>query len=239
MSKTVNIPLEDLEIHELALRTPSMTDIQFNSLKESISTNNQLEPIKIYRGKVIDGRHRVKAMRELNKETIMTINEQSNQSIEDIENKVLNVWETRRHQTPTQKAIFALYEFQKLKMSGEKVSQGEIASKFGTSRLMLSRAKTLSGLVPKDIMDLLFNGGRVNISSSTKSATTDSLSTLINHYKMMTKETINNSINSSTNDDFTDDEMRTIRERISDLHDEFGSRILSKMNNMLYQSLKD
>ena len=55
----------DYELHELAMVLPEMDEETFSSLKESIIAHGQREPIILWREPVIDGRHRLKACREL------------------------------------------------------------------------------------------------------------------------------------------------------------------------------
>src|SRR2546429_8632849 len=55
----------DLEIHPLAQRMPEMEDTEFNLLKESIQRDGLLQPIVLYQGKILDGRHRYRACLEL------------------------------------------------------------------------------------------------------------------------------------------------------------------------------
>ncbi len=239
MSKVSSKSLNDLEIHDLALRTPAMNDIQFKALRMSLAEQGQLEPIRLYRGKVIDGRHRIKAARELEWENINTVSEASSQSIEDVEQKVLHGWENRRHQTVTQKAIFAYNEFCKLRREGNTISQGAVAQQFGVSRLMLSRAKTLDELVSDDILNVLFNGGKINIGLESNPQLTDSLGSLINHFRANTQKILASSDGSSSMDDFTDDEIRSIYSKVDELKNEFSNRLLKKMTNILYAELKD
>ncbi|SEA90585.1 Spo0J and IME4 domain-containing protein [Acidovorax soli] len=44
---------------------PAMNSDEFNALKQSIQRNGQSEPILLFRGQVVDGRHRLKACQEL------------------------------------------------------------------------------------------------------------------------------------------------------------------------------
>ena len=55
----------DYEIHPLAKRMPEMEDTEFNLLKESIQRDGLLQPIVLYEGKILDGRHRYRACQEL------------------------------------------------------------------------------------------------------------------------------------------------------------------------------
>ena len=154
MSNYHKMSLSEVEIHELANLTPSMTEAEFKGLKLSIHENGQQMPIKMYRGKCIDGRHRVKALRELGIADVFYENENSQLSLDDIRTKILTVYERRRHQTPTQKAIMAYREYQRVRESGDKVGQGTIAESLGTTIKQLGRAKQLEEVAGKDIVEL-------------------------------------------------------------------------------------
>jgi len=48
-------------LDEIALQSPEMTDEQSEWLKASIQEVGQLLPIILFKGRVIDGRHRLRA----------------------------------------------------------------------------------------------------------------------------------------------------------------------------------
>ena len=53
------------DIHPIATIFPAMGDAEFQALKADIEQYGQREPIWLYEGKVIDGRHRLRACEEL------------------------------------------------------------------------------------------------------------------------------------------------------------------------------
>lgn len=153
--------IENLSIHEYAYLTPNMIDDQFNALVLDIKDNGQLEPVKVCRGKIYDGRHRMKALGLLGEKTIK-IDIDNTLSEEDIKSQVRSL-ENRRHQTPTQLAIMAYKEYMLLsKDKDTKENQGVVASRFGISRSNLAEVKSLAERAP-DIVDFLFNGQKFNI----------------------------------------------------------------------------
>jgi hypothetical protein len=231
-----SVKLEDIVIHSLATITPQMTDIQYDALKEDLQINGQLEPITLYKGKVVDGRHRVQAMTELKMDTINTTALPESMTIADVRQVVLSK-EKRRHQTPTQLAIMAYSEYLRQRSKGGKVSQGELAKVFGTNRMMMSRVSKLDKLVPQEIMELLFNGHKITISKDGKVFTTDSLNSLINYYERITEETISASMDNKTNTDATDDEHRVVEEVLDRLEVEYSGRILKMLSTNLYRRL--
>lgn len=60
--------LDALEPHPYADLVPEMSPDEFEALKADVRQNELLEPIVIYDGQVLDGRHRHRAFREVRKE---------------------------------------------------------------------------------------------------------------------------------------------------------------------------
>lgn len=158
------VRIETLGVHEYAKLTPNMVDDQFNALVIDIQNNGQLEPVKVCRGKIYDGRHRLKALTALGKSHIK-IDVNDNLTEDDIRSQVRSL-ENRRHQTPTQLAIMAYKEYMMLSSNADtKVSQGDVAARFGVTRTNLAEVKSLAERAP-DIVDILFNGHKFNIGST-------------------------------------------------------------------------
>lgn len=59
-----------IEIHPLALRVPAMTEVEFAALKADIAENGLLRAITMYDGRVLDGRHRLRACEETGTEPL-------------------------------------------------------------------------------------------------------------------------------------------------------------------------
>lgn len=237
MSNYHKMSLSEVEIHELANLTPSMTDAEFKGLKLSIHENGQQMPIKMYRGKCIDGRHRVKALRELGITEVLYENENSQLSLEDVRTKILTVYERRRHQTPTQKAILAYREYQRVRELGEKVGQGAIAESLGTTIKQLGRAKQLEEVAGKDIVELLFQGNKINIGTEAHPNNTDSLDSLINYFKKHREMIVIQTKSTNISEDYTDEEMLTLNDALNKLQSEYSHRMLSRLTFMLRSTL--
>lgn len=239
MSNYHKMSLTEVEIHELANLTPSMTEAEFKGLKLSIHENGQQMPIKLYRGKCIDGRHRVKALRELGITEVLYENENSQLSLEDIRTKILTVYERRRHQTPTQKAILAYREYQRVKESGDKIGQGAVAESLGTTIKQLGRAKQLDEVAGKDIVELLFQGNRINIGTEAHPNNTDSLDSLINYFKKHREMIVIQTKSTNISEDYTDEEMLTLNDALNKLQSEYSHRMLSRLAFMLRSTLNE
>lgn len=237
--KTTTLKVEDIEIHELAHLTPVMTEGRFKALKQSITDLGQKLPIVMYRGKCIDGRHRIRAFRELGLTDIESINENSQMSIEDIKETILNGYEQRRHQTPTQSAIMAYREWLACKAAGEKVSQGAIAEKHGIGLKQIGRAKQLQSAAGDDIIELLFQGNKINIGTEHTPNNTDSLYSLINYFNKHKELIIEQTKETTLSNDFTDEEVATLNITLNSLKSEYSSRMLGRLNSMIYHIIKD
>jgi len=53
--------MDELRVSEIAKQMPSMTDAEYAALRESIAAYGLFEPIWLYRGEILDGRHRYRA----------------------------------------------------------------------------------------------------------------------------------------------------------------------------------
>lgn len=56
---------ESMQMHPYCMAIPEMTQKEFADLKEDISGSGQLEPIVVFQGMILDGRHRFRACMEL------------------------------------------------------------------------------------------------------------------------------------------------------------------------------
>ena len=54
-----------MEFHEIANIFPMMTGDDYNALKDDIEANGLIESVVIYEGKILDGRNRYRACKEL------------------------------------------------------------------------------------------------------------------------------------------------------------------------------
>jgi transcriptional regulator with XRE-family HTH domain len=145
--------------HIIASEHREMSDEEFESLKLSIEENGQLVPIITYRGKLVDGRHRQRALIELGINEMKSIVIANNTPLEDVRSKVIGT-EMRRTDTPTQKTIRA-YKF--YKDSHGEYTQEEVAQKFGVSRTSISLAKKLESIAGSETLDKFYENGYVYI----------------------------------------------------------------------------
>jgi len=212
----------DIDIHKVAYLNPLSTDEDYMSLKLSIESVGQLEPIKLYKGKLIDGRHRLKAAKELNI-TIRYINLPETMTIEDVKAIVMGT-EKRRHQTPTQKAISAYKYYEMMISDGSKISMGKAAEEYGSNRKMVDRAKKLWKLAGEQIMENLHDGAKLKVGENHP---TDSMLTLINHFNVIREEMIQ-TVKPATGE-LTDDEVQYIKD--------MAQTIKASMNNVSIKTL--
>jgi ParB-like chromosome segregation protein Spo0J len=94
---------KDLEIDPLATLFPPMAEEEFTRLKADIAARGQLEPIWTHRGRVVDGRHRLRACRELGLEPVVREYDGDGTVLDFVIAKNLH----RRHLSANQRALVA------------------------------------------------------------------------------------------------------------------------------------
>lgn len=172
------IRLDEITLHRITETHPMMSVEQFDALKSDIELNGQLQPAIVYRGKIVDGRHRYKALTQLGKEDIKVVRLQNNLTLDEVTNLV-NSTEMRRHQSPTQLAIkgYRLYKLGKL-------TQKEVPSKVGCSLTNLKAVISLESLGRLDVVELLESGGKFDVSRDSRfNKMTDSLLAITSYIK--------------------------------------------------------
>jgi molecular chaperone DnaK (HSP70) len=100
--------LGDLVAHELAALMPMIEGQEFLNLKADIKRNGIQEPIRLFQGKILDGRNRCKAAKELEREGGFTFKasdfKEFTGTVEDAEAYVIPANFQRRQMSNKQKA---------------------------------------------------------------------------------------------------------------------------------------
>jgi ParB-like chromosome segregation protein Spo0J len=234
----MEMKLKELTIHKLASVTPPMSHSDFQAFKLDIDTNGQLEPVKVYRGAVIDGRHRYKALSELGKDTIKVTLLDDNLTESDLEVLVQSC-EVRRHQSATQKAIYGWKRYNHYRQIGRKTSQGEIAKELGVARSNMAKVESLYKIAGEVIIEALFAGETLKIKSSTgKSYSTDSLNSILNYYQKINDEMIEDGKAPKELDDLTDEELLKIEKFYTQISAELSLREQEYLNTKIYNNYR-
>ena len=139
--------------HPVAEQNPLMGAEEFRALKISLSLHGQLEPILLYRGKVVDGRNRVTALYELSEPQVGYIKLKNNLTLNDLKELVL-IKETRRKQTATQLAITALSSMK----SSKKEEYERVSLAHGISSKQIQRAKKVKKMLSNEQFLALHQG---------------------------------------------------------------------------------
>lgn len=155
------LALADVTLHPLVETHPRMEKDQYNALITSLRLSHQIEPIVLYRGKVVDGRHRCLALKELGADVVYAISLPNNTTLEEV-GAFVDATETRRHQSATQLAIKA-YDYWKR----TKCTQLEAVAATGGSRANLQNVAKIVKHGRIDIINTLRAGGKVDISDKT------------------------------------------------------------------------
>jgi predicted transcriptional regulator len=134
------------------------------ALNHDIAVNGQLDPIILWRGKIVDGRCRQKACLSCNER--IKYKELVDEMTEDEVKSFVKSVNTRRNLTMTQKVIVALRDYLDKKNTGKKgVSFPKIAKEWGVSANIVKNAKYISEHMP-ELLEPLFNGQSVSIENS-------------------------------------------------------------------------
>jgi len=177
LNKLDNVIVKDIELHELCEMHPIMSDSQFEALKDSLSLNGQQQPITLYRGKVIDGRHRIKAMIELGKIEAAAEEVPRNTKMDEVK-AFVRASETRRHQSVSQLACNAYLALNNPKSSIKTAS--EAALDFGVSKRDVSYCVTIANSCGSDVIRTLAIGEKAGVQIGNSFKTYTSIRSLYN-----------------------------------------------------------
>lgn len=160
-----------LEIHPIANLFPEMSESQFDELKQDIAQNGLQMPILMYSGKVVDGRHRLRACSALG--IIPKFAELEASNDKSVEQSVISINLHRRHLTESQKAIIAARLTNSSVGSNQHtagaVSQRKVAEELGISVDSVQRGKkVLNNGTPELIAAV--SEGKIDISNAAKLA---------------------------------------------------------------------
>ena len=234
MKEIFELDITTLSIHDEALATPRMLEVQYEALKADIEQNGQLDPVVIYRGKIVDGRHRFLILNELNIKTITCFKMPNNSTLSDIK-KLVRSKETRRHETATQLAISALRHITK---SNEKITQAEASKMFGVGPKAIGFAKKiLVDYKREDLLDILFDGGKINIGTSYQPFMTDSLKTIVNWLDENKATSVENKIGITARTELTEDENIIVNQFVRSVQKE-SKFVLDEIANRIYSLVK-
>ena len=234
MKEIFELDITTLSIHDEALATPRMLEVQYEALKADIEQNGQLDPVVIYRGKIVDGRHRFLILNELNIKTITCFKMPNNATLSDIK-KLVRSKETRRHETATQLAISALRHITK---SNEKMTQAEASKMFGVGPKAIGFAKKiLIDYKREDLLDILFDGGKINIGTSYQPFMTDSLKTIVNWLDDNKATSVENKIGITARTELTEDENIIVNQFVRSVQKE-SKFVLDEIANRIYSLVK-
>ena len=172
--KELTVATESIEFHPVSEGHPQMNEFEFKALVSDMGVKGQLEPVKLYRGRVVDGRHRTWAAKELGIDVVKCVELPNNTTLAELKDIVLST-ETRRHQSGTQRACSAYLEM--ISEGTENTTAAEQARKYGVNKAYISMCKSvadsmglsvLEGFVGGKAQNLLVNGTYSKYSSIQK-----------------------------------------------------------------------
>lgn len=241
-TKESSVNINELDIHPEANATPRMTNEQYIALKIDIERNGLIEPIVLYRGRIIDGRHRFWILKELGIENVSVVSIPNNSTLADIRTLVKSK-ETHRHQTPTQLSIFAYRQMisnnLEAKSKDKIMTQSDAAKEYGVAVRQISRVvKIDTVLLRPDILDLLFAGDKFNIGTSNRPLLTDSLQSVINHLDKIKAESMLFDFEIKLDNELTEEDNFIVT-KILNVAREQSRKVREALSKRLYAELND
>lgn len=221
-----------LEIHELAGNNPMMPEDQYIEFRKKFENgfDKSVSHIVMYKGKVVDGRHRTRVCKELGIK-LWARNLPGTMSLQEVEEFVDNT-ENRRHQTATQRAIGAYKYYNSRMQAGTPVSQEYASTKKLSNRRNVARVAQLAELIGMDLIDKLHNGEKLRIvNSQTGMPTqTDALLTLINYFTNRNAELV---VKTTVNTVLTDSEMELAKAKFAELQLECNMLVMKQIGLLI------
>ena len=167
---------------KLAGLVPMATEAEQAVLTADINENEQRDAIVLWRGEVVDGRCRQKALTTLGKHILYK--ELDDKLTEEEVRIFVKSVNTRRNLTPTQKVMVACMESLK---PTETRSIAVIAKSWGISRDILGNARFITKENPS-WAEILFNGGSVEvIDTNGRAKLTNKVTTIYAYLKKLSE----------------------------------------------------
>ena len=178
LNKDGAFPVND----KLAGLVPMATEAEQAALTADIKDNHQRDPIVLWRGEVVDGRCRQKALVILGEHILYR--ELDDSLTEDEVRVFVKSVNIRRNLTPTQKVMSACRESLR---EGETRAVAIIAKTWGISRDILGNARFITKENP-DMAETLFNGGSVEvIDANGRAKLTNKVTTIYAYLKKLSE----------------------------------------------------
>lgn len=162
---------EPTEIHKIVNLFPEMSASEFNELKADISRHGQKMPILYYQGKVVDGRHRLRACTELG--IVPRYEELSAAKDAEMQTIVVSINLHRRHLDVSQRALIAARlcntELGTNQHTAGALSQQQLAQDLNISTDSISRSKKVINQGSPELIAAV-ESGKVDLSNASRLA---------------------------------------------------------------------
>ncbi len=166
----------EYEVHPIAELLPPMAEDVFQDFKADVATHGQKDPATIWQGKLIDGRHRARACKELGLKLIVTELADDQDPLQYSLSRNLY----RRHLTPSERAVIAakMATMKRGRPSEENGSIDLLSAEKAASMLSVSvpsvkRAKQVLEHGSKEVIDAV-ERGELPVSLAAKFVTEES-----------------------------------------------------------------
>ncbi len=151
--------VKDIIFHKVSEENRMQNKTEFAAQLQSMAEIGQIEPVKLYRGSLIDGRHRYWALKDLGVEYIKYIDLPNNTTINELIS-IVHGTEVRRSDTPAQKAAKAYMDYA---INGKADEEGVryYAIRHATSPGSISKISKIADKLGNDTVKELYQRGEV------------------------------------------------------------------------------
>lgn len=169
------------QVHPLNLKTPPMDEHTFDALVHSINTrgfDSNISVLTVFRGLIVDGRHRLKAARQLGIEYLPCIELPHKTTKEALESFIWGT-ETKKSNSTIKKAYLALRALDE----NENMTQSEASLEFGVGTNTIKEMKTIRNLISPVMYETFYREDKLVFNGQT----CKSIGTLLKRIKLATK----------------------------------------------------
>ncbi len=155
--KIYEIPPQELKLHGLTEIHRLHTDAERVQMRQSFIERGQLVPAIMYRGKLVDGRHRLWTALDLNLDYLLVIKLDNNLTLDEVEQMVIDI-QGGRQLTPSEKAIQAYMIMQK-----HNLNMRDAAKKCASSKTLISKVKFIVEILGLQKVQDLYDSQPVSV----------------------------------------------------------------------------
>lgn len=149
--------LSDVKFHKSSKKNRTQNAKEFAAQLQSMAELGQIEPVKLFRGALVDGRHRYWALKDLGIEYIKYVDLPYDTTLDGLE-AIAEGTEVRRADTPAQKAAKAYMDYMQ-NSKAEDANTRYYATKHATTHGSISKMGKIADKLGNDVVKAIYQKG--------------------------------------------------------------------------------